>query len=44
MKQAGRELTNFDDGFLNGKFCPAFREILEAEGVEPLRLRLEVPT
>ena len=47
MKQTARELTNFDDGFLNGKryllmdrdgkFCTAFREILEAEGVEPLR-------
>jgi len=47
MKQAARELTACDDGSLNGKkyllmdrvgtFCPAFREILEAEGVEPLR-------
>ena len=47
MKQPARELTAFDHRSLNGKnyvvmdrvgtFCPAFREILEAEGVVPLR-------
>ena len=48
MRQVARELTNFDDGFLNGKhyllmdrdgkFCPAFRDFLKNEGTEPLRL------
>jgi putative transposase len=48
MKQAARELTNFEDGFLNGKryvlmdrddkFCPAFKGILEDEGVHPVTL------
>jgi putative transposase len=42
MKQAARELTNFEDGFLNGKrflimdrdakFCESFRDILRGEG------------
>ncbi len=48
MKQIARNLTDPDDGFLNGKrylimdrdtkFCEAFREILEDEDVKPLRL------
>ena len=48
MKQAARELTNFEDGFLNGqryllmdrddKFCPAFKAMLENEGVNPVPL------
>ena len=47
MKQMAKNLTDFD-GFLlgkeyllldrDGKFCPAFRQILEDEGVEPLLL------
>ena len=53
MKQVGRELTNFEDGFLNGKqylimdrddkFCPAFRDILESEGVDAGRLPPQSP-
>ncbi len=48
MKQAARELTNFEDGFLNGKrylimdrdgkFCDSFRAMLEDEGVKCVRL------
>ena len=48
MRQVARELTNFEDGFLNGKryllmdrdgkFCPAFRDFLTHEGTQPLRL------
>jgi transposase InsO family protein len=48
MRQTARELTNFEDGFLNGKryllmdrdgkFCPAFRAMLEREGVNCVRL------
>ena len=48
MKQAARELTNFENGFINGKrylimdrdskFCDSFREMLRVEGVEPVRL------
>ena len=48
MKQVARELTNFEDGFLrdkthllmdrDGKFCEAFRSILEQSGVDPVRL------
>jgi transposase InsO family protein len=48
MKQAARELTNFDDGFLNGKrylimdrdakFCESFRAMLEDEGVNCVQL------
>jgi len=48
MKQIGRNLTDAEDGFLNGKryvlmdrdgkFCPGFRDILEQEGVNCLRL------
>ncbi len=48
MKQVAKELTNFQDGFLNGKrylimdrdtrFCSEFREILQGEQIEPVRL------
>jgi transposase InsO family protein len=48
MKQAARELTACDDGFLTGKrfvtmdrdttFCESFRSLLEDAGVEPVRL------
>ncbi len=48
MKQAARELANFEDGFLNGKrylimdrdrkFCPSFRDLLQDEDVEPVTL------
>ena len=53
MKQIARELTNFEDGFLNGKrylimdrdakFCASFRDILDGEDVEPLRLPPQSP-
>jgi transposase InsO family protein len=45
MKQVARELTNFEDGFLlgkqyllmdrDGKFCPAFHDLLQDAGVKP---------
>jgi transposase InsO family protein len=48
MKQAARELTSFEDGFLNrkrylimdrdSKFSDAFRAILKGEGVNSVRL------
>ena len=48
MKQIARNLTDVEDGFLNGKrsllmdrdgkFCPAFRRILKGAGIEPLLL------
>ncbi|MDA7541591.1 integrase core domain-containing protein [bacterium] len=48
MKQTGRELTNNEDGFLNGKkhlimdrdtkFSESFRSFLSKEGVQPMRL------
>lgn len=48
MKQTARELTNCEDGFLNGKrylimdrdskFCESFRSLLSQAGVEPLLL------
>jgi len=48
MKQVARELTNYEDGFLNGKqyllmdrdskFSDSFRDFLHNEGVESLRL------
>ena len=48
MKQIARNLTDVEDGFLNGKrylimdrdakFCAAFREMLKDEDVRPLRL------
>jgi len=47
MKQIARNLTDCEDGFLNGtyyllmdrdgKFSPAFREIVKNEGVKPVR-------
>jgi putative transposase len=53
MKQVGRNLTDPLDGFLlgkryllmdrDGKFCPAFRALLEEEGVEPLLLPARSP-
>ena len=53
MRQIGRNLTAFDDGFLVGKkivlhdrdplFTEAFRELLRAEGVEPIRLPAKSP-
>ena len=53
MKQTARELTNFEDGFLSGKryvlmdrdgkFCPAFRAMLENEGVSPVLLPPKSP-
>ena len=53
MKQIARELTNFEDGFLNGKryllmdrdatFSAAFRGILQGEHVEPVRLPRRSP-
>lgn len=48
VKQMARELTNHEDGFLNGKrylimdrdtkFCESFRSILSNEDVQPVRL------
>ena len=48
MKQIARNLTDTEDGFLNGKrdlimdrgtkFCEAFRSLLKDEDVTPLRL------
>lgn len=48
LKQAARELTNHEDGFLNGKkhlimdrdtkFSESFRSFLINEGVDPVRL------
>ncbi len=48
MKQIARNLTDAFDGFLNGKrcvlmdrdgkFCPAFREILKDEDIKPVQL------
>ncbi len=48
MKQNGRNLTGSVNGYLNekqymlmdrdGKFCPAFREILKNEDIEPVQL------
>ena len=48
MKQAARELTNFEDGFLNGKryllmdrdgkFCASFRTLLADKNVQAVQL------
>ena len=48
LKQTARELTNHEDGFLNGKkqlimdrdtkFSESFRSLLSNEGVKPVRL------
>ena len=53
MKQIAQNLTDPFDGFLQGKryllmdrdtkFCEAFREILNNEGVKPLRLPARSP-
>lgn len=53
MQQTARELTNFEDGFLNGKqylimdrdpkFTKAFRTLLHDEGIKPLRLPSRSP-
>jgi len=53
MKQVARELTNCEDGFLNGKrylimdrdtkFCQVFRNILNDEGIESVRLPARSP-
>ncbi|MCA9120424.1 MAG: DDE-type integrase/transposase/recombinase [Planctomycetaceae bacterium] len=53
MKQAAREITAFDDGFLNGKryllmdrdtkFCESFRSFLANEGITPVRLPAKSP-
>ena len=53
MKQIARNLTDAEDGFLHGKryllmdrdgkFCPAFREILKVDGVEPVLLPPKSP-
>ena len=53
MKQVARELTNWEDGFLNGKrylimdrdtkFCQVFRNILNDEGIESVRLPARSP-
>jgi putative transposase len=53
MRQIARELTNFEDGFLNdkrflimdrdAKFCASFRNILDGEDVRPLRLPPQSP-
>ena len=53
MKQIAKNLTAYDDGFLNdkrylimdrdGKFCSAFREILKPDRVEPVLLPPKSP-
>ncbi|HJN09786.1 MAG TPA: integrase core domain-containing protein [Pirellulaceae bacterium] len=53
MKQIARNLTDCEDGFLNGKryllmdrdgkFCPAFKDFLENEGVNPVPLPPKSP-
>ena len=53
MRQVARELTNCEDGFLNSKrylimdrdtkFCQVFRDILNAEGIESVRLPARSP-
>jgi len=53
MKQAARELTSFDDGFLNDKrylimdrdmkFCDSFRSLLRQSDVEPIMLPPKSP-
>lgn len=53
MKQIARELTNFEDGFLNGprylvmdrdaKFCKSFCDFLESEDISPVRLPPQSP-
>jgi putative transposase len=53
MKQIARQLTDFQDGFLLGKryvlmdrddkFCPAFKGVLEDEGIHPVPLPARSP-
>ena len=53
MRQIARNLTNFEDGFFNGKryllmdrdtkFCESSRDFLDDEGVEPVRLPANSP-
>ena len=53
MKQMARNLTDVDDGFLNGArhlihdrdplFTRSFREILKSSGVEPVKLPARSP-
>ena len=53
MKQTARELTNCEDGFLQGKqhlimdrktkFCETFQSLLSKEGVQPVRLPPRAP-
>jgi len=53
IKQVARELTNCEDGFLNGKkylimdrdtkFCESFRGFLDKEEIEPVRLPARSP-
>ena len=53
VKQAARELTSFDDGFLHGKqflvmdrdtkFGRSFRRLLRDEGIKPVRLPPRAP-
>ena len=53
MQQTARELTNFEDGFLNGKqylimdrdpkFTKAFRGLMRGEGIQSLRLPSRSP-
>ncbi len=53
MKQVGRNLTNAEDGFLNGKrylimdrdgkFCPAFKDILAGDDINPVLLPPKSP-
>jgi len=53
MKQIARNLTNWEDGFLDGKryllmesdtkFCDSFRDFLREEDVEPLQLPAKSP-
>ncbi len=53
MKNMARELTNHEDGLLNGKrylimdrdtkFCDSFREFLKNEGVKSVRLPPRAP-
>ena len=53
MKQIAKNLTDYKDGFLNGKryllmdrdgkFCPVFREIVKDAGTNPVRLPPKSP-
>jgi len=53
MKQVARNLTDCEDGFLQGKpyllmdrdgtICPAFRKMLKNEGIEPVLLPSKSP-